>query len=134
MSETERKLREALMAVVSDPRIYNLCGWYEPMVAAREALDALPSDGWRTMESAAARDVLAECERQKSVEGWTDEHDDGHVHEELARAAAFYAMPDRFDGFDDLWPWDWEWFKPGPRRRDLVKAGALILKERELYR
>lgn len=29
------------------------------------------------------------------------------------------------------WPWDFQWFKPSDDRRNLVKAGALILAELE---
>ena len=30
-----------------------------------------------------------------------------------------------------MWPWDPHWFKTSSRRRDLIKAGALILAEIE---
>jgi hypothetical protein len=30
-----------------------------------------------------------------------------------------------------IWPWDRKWWKPTDRRRDLVKAAALILAEIE---
>ncbi len=106
----------------------------------------------------AARDVLAERERQKSKEGWTPQHDDEHCDGELSRAAACYAVPSldkktvahhhEWSGnarYDDsrcvpvgsvevpvLWPdWDGQWWKPKDRRRDLVRAGALILAEIE---
>jgi hypothetical protein len=84
----------------------------------------------------AIRDVVAERERQKSVEGWTPEHDDAHPDGDLAQAAACYAAP-RFHSNTELkvgpigWPWSWEWWKPKDRRRDLVRAGALILAEIE---
>lgn len=76
--------------------------------------------------SDAARDVLAERERQKSVEGWTPEHDDEHNDEQLALAAACYAL-----GSPTFWPWENRWWKPKDRRRNLVRAGALILAEIE---
>jgi hypothetical protein len=56
---------------------------------------------------------------------------------EMARAAATYAMVgsagviDRGDGAPTTWPWSAQWWKPSDRRRDLVKAGALILAEIE---
>jgi hypothetical protein len=93
-----------------------------------------------TAVSAAARDVLAERRRQIDVEGWTSEHDDAHGYGDLARAAACYALTDRewrfrIDGTLNIlgliWPWSLEWWKPTTRRRDLVKAGALILAEIE---
>lgn len=95
----------------------------------------------------AARDLLAERERQKSVEGWTEAHDDEHKDGELARAAACYAMVppsvvvrEQGEGLKRLnfdppsgWPWDEDFWHPSPnnRRRELVKAGALILAEIE---
>ena len=49
--------------------------------------------------------IAAERQRQIEQEGWTAEHDDGHVNGELAMAAALYATPsalfsriDRQDG------------------------------------
>jgi len=90
----------------------------------------------------AAFDVLAERRRQIGVEGWTPEHDDGHVLGEIAAMAAFYAMPDgarEWDasgtGYGDTFgeairPDGWD-AKTGDRRRELVKAGALILAEIE---
>ena len=90
----------------------------------------------------AARDVLAERERQKAVEGWTPEHDDEHETGELATAArAYVAHATNYAGHIDAgyrtqeppsyWPWARGWWKPKDRRRDLVKAGALILAEIE---
>jgi hypothetical protein len=97
----------------------------------------------------AQADVLAERSRQISTEGWTPEHDDSHTDGSLAMAAAAYAAyagvtKDQHINYTDYtpgkgvyrpetWPWDWElsWWKPTTRRRDLVKAGALILAELE---
>ncbi|WCX21999.1 hypothetical protein KK214_16160 [Pseudomonas aeruginosa] len=80
-------------------------------------------------------DVQAERRRQITAEGWTPEHDDEHDTGALASAAGCYAMfslaypagdPSRF------WPWDKSWWKPSPDgRRNMVKAGALILAEIE---
>ncbi len=87
---------------------------------------------------AAARDVVAERQRQKDVEEWSEDHDDEHDDEALALAAAWYALPDVVRSALDVndmspWPqtWDLSYFKPGNRRRELVKAGALILAEIE---
>lgn len=80
-------------------------------------------------------DVLAERQRQVEAEGWTPEHDDEHRNGELARAAACYTLPILLDPGETPfgWPddWDADWWKPTTRRRDLVKAGALILAEIE---
>lgn len=87
--------------------------------------------------SAAARDVLAERQRQIEVEGWTPEHDHTWDQGELAMAAASYAVSDKVGciGRDPFllafWPWRKKWWKPKDRRRDLVRAGALILAEIE---
>ncbi|HGL4483168.1 TPA: hypothetical protein ACKE6T_004383 [Klebsiella oxytoca] len=86
----------------------------------------------RTVTVAAA-DVLAERQRQITAEGWTPEHDDKYQHCEMAVAAACYIMADDDPRADvpELWPWPSEWWKPTDVRRDLVKAGALILAEIE---
>lgn len=95
----------------------------------------------------AAQDaIMRERWRQLRVEGFTFAHDDAHVDGELARAAGYYAM---FAGLSESdraqignppqpsWPWEKTWWKSGPdasnesRRRELVKAGALILAELE---
>lgn len=77
----------------------------------------------------AARDVLAERRRQVSAEGWTPEHDDQHKTGELAKAATCYASV--YPLAASYWPWDLKWWKPSDRRRNLVKAAALILAEIE---
>jgi hypothetical protein len=93
-------------------------------------------------------DVLTERRRQIEAEGWTPEHDDAHTDFSMAKAACIYAVgatlntPDRSvmdshgaDGtpgwMKELWPWDIKWWKPTGRRRDLVKAAALIIAEIE---
>lgn len=85
--------------------------------------------------TAAAADVLAERKRQVTAEGWTPGHDDEYEHGELADAAGCYALSSElFDCAGEPprpWPWPDEWWKPTNRRRDLVKAGALILAEIE---
>lgn len=79
-----------------------------------------------------AQDVLAERRRQMTGEGWTPEHDDTHTTGELASAAACYALC-RFPwgGIPAMWPWSRDWWKPKDRRRNLVRAAALILAEIE---
>ena len=85
--------------------------------------------------SKAAWDVLAERERQKEVEGWHPDHDDAYKGCELAVASAMYTLyTDSYPNAGEppeLWPWDAEWWKPKDYRRDLVRAGALILAEIE---
>lgn len=108
----------------------------------------------------ALRDVAAERERQRTVEGWTPAHDDKHTDGSLALAAALYAAPvnlyAREDSasanglpsiaFEDPWPWvnyeeglrggshpvpAWDGRAKHSRRRKLVIAAALILAEVE---
>ncbi len=101
---------------------------YSAVTAARAA----PAAG--DAQTEAARDVLAERHRQITAEGWTPAHDDAHADEQLARAAACYALPQGDYEIPDppeFWPWDAYWWKPGDRRRELIKAGALILAEIE---
>lgn len=80
-------------------------------------------------------DVMAERQRQQSVEGWAPEHDDEHCNGELAMAAVCYindtGAVNRNGGKPWGWPWHASWWKPDTRRRNLVKAGALILAEIE---
>jgi len=94
---------------------------------ARASLPASPSQG----QTAAARDVLAERQRQIDTEGYTPEHDDKeHNSDELARAAAVYANPEIWDilGHGPVgWPWAPQWFKPKDARRNYVRAAALLL-------
>jgi len=92
------------------------------------------------LQTAAARDVLAERARQISAEGWTPEEDDAYQARDLANAGASYALvaglsPEHRDIIASTppgpWPWAGSWWKPTDPRRDLVKAGALILAEIE---
>lgn len=105
-----------------------------PLYAAPQPLPAAQGDAL----TQAARDVLAERQRQISAEGWTPEHDDEHDLGQLARAAAAYAAQSRCAEDAELsceptiyWPWHRKWWKPNSRRGMLVKAGALILAEME---
>ncbi|PZO72293.1 MAG: hypothetical protein DI640_13040 [Sphingomonas taxi] len=83
----------------------------------------------------AARDVMGERQRQIAREGWSEAHDDEYREGQLAAAAACYCHPepamDDTRGVPFSWPWQTKWWKPTDRRRDLVKAGALILAEIE---
>lgn len=108
---------------------------------------------------AALHDIISERRRQIDVEGWTAEHDDEHDDYSLGLAASAYAggvdcgskvatyTDDVSGGRGETpvwvvrkkrvpvpWPdsWDPRWWKPtGNRRRDLIKAGALIVAEIE---
>lgn len=96
----------------------------------------------RTMTSKALKAVIAERQRQQSDEGWTPEHDDGHVNDEIAAMAAYYAMPvgardwpASETGYgatfgEAIRPEGWQ-AKESDRWDELVKAGALVLAELE---
>lgn len=79
-------------------------------------------------------DIARERARQISVKGYGPAHDDYHDFEELACAAATYALGPCHHPLKiqhrDLWP-----FIEGPkfkdRRTDLIRAGALIVAEIE---
>lgn len=128
---------------------YNACeyGWLEAMdriysevipdtIPETPATDAFLAEvraqGVKSLSNA-VQSVISERQRQQSVEGWTPEHDDEHTEGEMAEAAACYAMFANNQGFSvpGLWPWAREWWKQSGQRRDLVKAGALILAEIE---
>ena len=86
-------------------------------------------------------EVLKERARQIDVEGWTPEHDDEHGQGEMADAAACYAMTASARRFligspaahmpPTCWPWGEGWWKPKDRRRDLIRAAALLVAEIE---
>lgn len=87
-------------------------------------------------------EIAAERRRQVEAEGWAPSHDDAHQDGQLAGAAACYAMHGLQIGNNalaervrrlarDLWPWARGWWKPKDRRRDLVRAAALLVAEIE---
>ena len=87
--------------------------------------------------SRAEHDVISERRRQVEAEGWTPEHDDLNVDGEIAAAGACYALSGGdwtnklITPLTVIWPWNVRWWKPKDRRRDLVRAGALIIAEIE---
>lgn len=93
-----------------------------------------------------AEEIAAERHRQISGEGYDLAHDDRYFRGELQRAAAWYSLssidhsigPDAANFAEVInepfithpdygWPWDPIYWKPTSERRDLVKAGALII-------
>ena len=77
-------------------------------------------------------DVLKERKRQIEKERYSASHDDRWKNGELAKAAAYYALPDDART-SDIWPFADELCKPTPdnRKRELVKAAALLVAEIE---
>lgn len=128
------RLREALKAVrpviqslIQDE--YNVETWgLRQRLAAIDAALAQPAP----VKTDGVAAIAAERRRQVEAEGWTVEHDDTHANGEMAAAAVCYAFtavrsPHYIHGI--IWPWSGEWWKPGDKRRNLVKAGALIAAE-----
>jgi len=86
-------------------------------------------------------EIAAERRRQIEVEGWTSECDDQHDEGQMAMAASCYATVAAWDDriraraalkyTPPFWSLAAEWWKPTTRRRDLIKAGALIVAEIE---
>jgi len=78
--------------------------------------------------------IRAERIRQVVAEDYSAEHDKGHE-DELALAAACYSLVGvnggghlqaLSNGVPWLWPWESAYWKPRDKKRDLVRAGALI--------
>lgn len=70
--------------------------------------------------------ITEERQRQIEKERWTTDHDDLHMDGQLSRAALAYEHGDDTD-----FPWDKEYWKPTTELRDQVKAGALLMAEKE---
>jgi hypothetical protein len=127
-----------------NPLVYGVPANGELVDALRDGSerDAKPTSIHASTEHA-LRAVLAERHRQVDVEGWTEAHDDEHDPGELAAAASSYALSaasflSPYQQGDhvgspppDSWPWSGAWWKPKDARRDLERAGALILAELE---
>ncbi|MGY0711770.1 MazG-like family protein [Azospirillum argentinense] len=100
-------------------------------LGATQVLQLLPGEPVNTVLD----EIGGERRRQIEAEGWTPEHDDQHGDGQMARAAACYAMnaarPKADGGVPVAWPWADAWWKPKDARRDLVRAGALIVAELE---
>ena len=105
-----------------------------------ERLTWTDDEGTTWGEPVTAGVVLIAAERQRQIEqeGWAPEHDVAHNGDELALAAASYALPaysrQRYAENGAVpyhWPWAAKDWKPTPddRVRELVKAGALIAAE-----
>lgn len=92
------------------------------------------------METTGCELIAKERERQINELGYDVKNDSLYSKNELASAGAVYAL-DVIDRGEEvemygeeatllqaLWPWDFKYWKPTPedRKRELVKAGALI--------
>lgn len=92
--------------------------------------------------SAFMQAVIAECFRQREVEGYDIAHDDEHTPRELAQAGAAYLIGQSTAPVNSaggiipirgsvLWPWR-DGYKPDTLRRDLVRGCALGIAAGEL--
>lgn len=89
------------------------------------------------MNTKALDDVIAERKRQCEKEGYSTEHDDQYKNNELARAAASYAVGGGLFTINlnvplQVWPYYWD-YKPKDKRQSLVVAAALLLAAVEQY-
>ena len=126
---SENEARDAAFIAAANPA--TVLALLDELEAAEKRIAELEGGAFNP----AILDVVAERQRQKTIEGWTPEHDDEHCNGELAMAAVCYinetGTVNRNGGKPWGWPWDASWWKPNARRRNLVKAGALILAEIE---
>ncbi|EGY1273292.1 ead/Ea22-like family protein [Escherichia coli] len=139
MSNIDKQARDKLKSAAAkaadnfDPNMFvetrDVLGLLDELEAAEKRIAELEARSFNP----AILDVVAERQRQQSVEGWTPEHDNAYQNSELADAAACYAIHAHNQGFSTPahWPWSPDWWKQSGARCDLVKAGALILAEIE---
>lgn len=77
--------------------------------------------------------IAMERQRQQMEEGFGQSHDADHDCDELICAAMAYLeyaiCPGHPTGVPKIWPWEREWWKPKDRKRNLIRAGALIAAE-----
>lgn len=103
---------------------------------ANMMLMSFPNSPLAGYRDAAVEAIAIERQRQIDVEGRTLEHDDRLRDGSIYRAAQAYFL--QAIGFTDAarscWPWGWDWWKPTTPARDLEKAGALALAEKDRLR
>ena len=112
------------------------CDWpacdCDPKTA--KVIDAL-HDSHQLAMTQAQSDVLRERSEQCTREGFTPYNDDALEPGELAMAAISYARTAGKDWIFSVvpitWPWNVSWWKPKDKRRNLVKAAALLIAEIE---
>lgn len=85
-----------------------------------------------------AAEVIEERQRQVNDEGFSTFQDDHYGYGILSSAGACYALEDgehmthnRRSAITALWPFQRKWWKPKDRRRNLIRAMALIMAEVE---
>jgi len=136
MTEEEWKAFEAHLESIVDPQPDQTKFYHSVLLAYKELKE-------RREAGDGADRAVAERIRQKSVEGWTPEHDAQHDQGEIALAAACYVMnkmPSYQEHWQvstlDWWPWhpDWDKREKHDRERSLEIAAALIMAELDRLR
>lgn len=90
------------------------------------------------MRTKAALDSFTKARARQVVNhGFSSGNDDAYAEGQLADAAACYAVAHGATEIPESWPWSADWWKPSAtnepqdRKRDIEKAGALLLAEWE---
>lgn len=83
--------------------------------------------------SNAVLSVLQEREKQMNIKGYDVHNDDAYRHGELSLAASCYALDSgvKSGNVPVNWPFEDRYWRASTRRRNLVKAAALIIAELE---
>ncbi|WP_354675097.1 hypothetical protein [Cupriavidus alkaliphilus] len=138
-----RRLREDV-DIMLDPRtgsyhvirLFGVAHWGKThrSVTQLRMVQSISGMGAAPGTTIACYDVQAERMRQIEAEGWTQGHDDEHTSGELTEAAICYIEGTTTYGHGNKhqrWPWSLMWWKPKNRRRNSVKAAALLMAEIE---
>lgn len=150
MSDTPEALKALaeLVALEADGKQADECSievWERARAALRQDAQSAGVTGGESEARGSANDyaaltrevieaIVSERTRQKTEEGHWPNGDNNYRQEELARAAAVYANPEIWNVFGASrvgWPWRADSYKPTTRRRDLIKAAALIVAQLE---
>lgn len=71
--------------------------------------------------------IAAERKRQIEVEGYNTKHDFNEPLDSIVAGAVSYALVDiDKNQAEKWWKWEWKFWKPKDRKRNLIRAGALI--------
>ncbi len=143
---SEASMEDAVLFAVAQDRVRRDKGVRHTLEDVAEELELLdegrPSGSGAAAPRSGVELIADERARQVAVEGWTPDHDATHNSDDLAMAAACYALPaskremrhwnhNLAARVPVFWPWHPEcWKSTGEDRvRDLVKAGALLAAE-----
>lgn len=96
---SENEARDAAFIAAANPA--TVLALLDELEAAEKRIAELEARSFNP----AILDVVAERQRQQSVEGWTPEHDNAYQNSELADAAACYAIHAHNQGFSTPAHW-----------------------------